>query len=741
MTNLVIVESASKSKTIQGYLNRPEISKKFGDFKVMASLGHVVDLPMKTLGVNVDSWTLEYEPLDTKKKVLQNLKKAVKEATMVYLAADPDREGEAIAWHLKDVLKPKKYKRITFHEITPRAILEALEHPRDLNTALIEAQEARRALDRVVGYKVSPLLWRRFASGTLSAGRVQSVALAELVHRYQEYQSHEPKPFWTLASDFQWDQTPLKTTLYTSKQSEKKVFETSVEVQSLMKALLKKTQWSLRFEMKTGKQNPSAPYSTSALQQEVYEKYKIPAKQTMSYAQALYEQGLITYMRTDSVQLSEEAKKDIHAYLQEAFDESYVFDRSFKNKVANAQEAHECIRPTHFTTTVSDLPETLSPSHRKIYDLIWRKAVASQMPPAEMIHFHFYLTCDLKEFKGLDFRGTVSLVQSLGYLEIWQPSQKVDTKTINTWKELSSQTHLPIELVEAIGEGDVTRPIGLYQEPSLIKWMEREGIGRPSTYSTVLDKLFTKGYILKGSSPSSIHQIEQFRLKQNKLSSEEITLTLGGKEKDRFLPTSLGERVVDYLEEILPSLLDKDFTSQMEEDLDKISREESSKSKVLSIFYQRFQGCIQTAIKEQAEHRHAKEPNKESGPLQPAAKNILKSFDKADILQTRYGPAIFVKDTKKFIAVIPFLQWKEKEIEDITERDIKFLIQFPIQKDDITIEMGRYGLYLIHQQQNYPLPKEKWDLVYKDSITYAELKPHLVKKEFTWKKKKKPYRA
>lgn len=739
VSNLIIVESASKSKTIQKYLNQSDVAKKLGSFKVVASLGHIVDLPRKTLGIDPTTWEMEYVPIEQKKKVIQQLKKEVKAVDMVYLAADPDREGEAIAWHVKNTFKPKKYKRITFHEITPKAIDYALQHPRDLDEALIDAQESRRALDRVVGYKVSPLLWRRFSTGALSAGRVQSVALAELVQRYKEYQAHESTPYWTLSSLFELYKTELPTMLYDSKTNEKVVFNSEKDLHSKMSALLKKTDWTLRFETKTSKQNPSAPYTTSALQQEAYEKYKIPAKQTMSYAQQLYEKGYITYMRTDSVNLSEDAKKEIHEYLQDVFDESYVMDRSFKNKTANAQEAHECIRPSHFNVTSDTLEEEFTPGHRKIYDLIWRKSVASQMPAAEYINYHFHLTNSLKEFKGFDFRGKVSFVQVLGYLEIWQPSQKIQTKEIEQWNELSSKKDLPIHFKEAKGDGDVTRPTGLYNEPGLIKWMEKEGIGRPSTYSTILDKLFTKGYVSKGSNPSSVVQINHYILKNNKIEMEEATLTIGGKEKDRFLPTSLGERVIDYLEEILPSLLDKEFTSQMEEDLDKISRKDTTKKNILDPFYNRFEGCIQSALKEQAKHVNDNIP-KEKKELQPSKSNILKEFKSADILQTRYGQALFVRETKKFVSILPFLQWKEKEIEDVTEKDVQFLMKFPIQVNDIYIEMGRYGLYLIHHEKNYHLPKEEWENVYNESITHSKLQTFLVEKPKFVKKnyKKQP---
>jgi len=735
--NLVIVESASKSKTIQKYLNQSDIAKNLGEFKVVASLGHIIDLPQKTLGVNTDTWILDYTPIEQKKKVIQQLKGLVKDAKMVYLAADPDREGEAIAWHLKNHLKPKKYKRITFHEITPRAIEEALLNPRDLDIHLIAAQESRRALDRIVGYKVSPLLWKRFATSSLSAGRVQSVALGEIVQRFKDYQSHEPDPFWTIESDFELFETPMNTSLYDSKSKKKVEFTEDESVKKLLTALIQPTEWQLVFEKKKSKTNPSAPYTTSALQQEAYEKYKIPAKQTMSYAQQLYEKGFITYMRTDSVNLSDGAKQEIHTYLQDAFGDNYVTERSFKSKVANAQEAHECIRPSNFDVTVQHLDETdFTPGHRKIYDLIWRKSVASQMPSAEYVNYHFKMTNNLDDFKGYDFRGKVTFVEVLGYLEIWQPLQKIESVEIDKWDHLSSQLNLPIQFIKANGEADVTRPHCLYNEPSLIKWMEKEGIGRPSTYSTILDKLFSKGYITKGSQPSSIIPVNNYLIenKSKHLITREDTIKLGGNEKDRFIPTSIGERVVDYLIHILPSLLDRTFTSQMEENLDKISRNDDTKTNIMDLFYKDFEHSLNDAQKEHQQHvKESQSSNTETNTntkkeLKPSDSNILKSFNKADIVKTRYGPAILIAETKKFISITPFIEWKEIEIEDVSEQDIQFLINFPKVYQDINIEMGRYGLYLVYEKKNYYLPKDEWDNVYINKIDYLTLKKYLVER-------------
>lgn len=720
--HLVIVESSSKSKTIQKYLAQSKVAQQIGKFKVVASLGHIVDLPVKELGVNTEEWKLSYEPIAKKDKLIRDLRKMAKDAKKVYLASDPDREGEAIAWHLQNTLKIKDGVRITFHEITPKAIENALLQPRKLDIPLIDAQESRRALDRIVGYKVSPLLWHRFATGSLSAGRVQSVALAEIVKRFQDYQKHTPEPFWNIEGIFELYKTTLESKVYHKKEQTIRAFQDKSQVQTMLKELKHDVEWGFQFEKKIAKTNPAAPYTTSALQQEAYERYGIPAKQTMSYAQNLYEKGYITYMRTDSANLSAQAKEEIHNYLREAFNEEAVYDRSFKNKVANAQEAHECIRPSNFDMTRETIQEEeFKPGHLKIYDLIWRKAVASQMPPAEYTQYHFKLTNPRAIYKDYEFRGKVSFLNTLGYLEIWQPQQKLQHTEIEKWDKLLQKKSFPIKFVKAFANGDVSRAVHLYNEPNIIQWMEKEGIGRPSTYSTILDKLFTKGYITKGSSPPTVMQVENYVFEKEELSQSEETLQIGGKDKDKFIPSSLGERVVEYIHHVLPDILNKTFTAEMEENLDKISRNEISKQSVLSTFYKSFEVQIKEAQKEQKAHQGEKKPTTERKPT-----NVLKEFHEANLIQTRFGPALYIEETKRFVSVAPLLQWKEKEIDDLTQKDVSFLISMPKQYTDITVEMGRYGLYLVHNKQNYRLPKEVWEKVWNDTVQYNELKNYLV---------------
>jgi DNA topoisomerase-1 len=724
---LVIVESAAKSKTIQKYLNQSETLKKLGPFKVVASLGHVVDLPQKDLGVDTESWDLTYETIAKKSKVIQELKKAAKEAKQVYLASDPDREGEAIAFHLKRILSLKNPKRVMFHEITPKALEQAMTNPTDIDMSMVASQESRRALDRVVGFKVSPLLWRRFTQPGLSAGRVQSVVLRNVVERYKNYEAHEMDSYWMMEGTFTVNKTMMEGDLVEKGTQKKVSFEDPKETLDILEDVQKnkKATWNITYEMKTSHKNPSAPYITSALQQEAYELHKIPGKSTMQLAQKLYEGGFITYMRTDSVALSEDANKMIKDYIVEKYSEVEYHNRVFKSKVANAQEAHECIRPTHVSVLAKDLPDEMTASHRKIYDLIWRKAVASQMVAAEYIDIIYRLQCHLSSLKKYEFYGKTSLLQTPGYLKVWDPKKHPMLEEIELWKQRMGKKIEKITVEKMMSRGNITRPEGLYNEPGIIKWMEKEGIGRPSTYATIVDKLFDKGYITKGSNPLKTETVEHYILENKEIQTSEETLQMGGTEKDKFIPTALGENITEYLYETLPKLMDYQFTATMEESLDEISRKEKTKKEVMGSFYQEFEPIVEKAIQEMKEYRkkHKKE-KKEDQELAPKTSNIIKEFQEEDtnLIRTRYGPALLVNSTKEFISVQPLLQWKQKEIEEMDLMDVKFLKSFPIQvNSDLTIEYGRYGLYLIHKKKNLRLPKDMWEKVYEKTYTPKDI--------------------
>jgi DNA topoisomerase I len=710
--SLVIVESASKSKTIQKYLN----DNQNGDtYKVVASLGHIVDLPGKELGIDVENWKLKYETLPNKFKVIKQLKDLAEHAKEVYLASDPDREGEAIAWHLKNTLKLSRPKRILFHEITKKAIQEAITHPTQIDMDLVYSQESRRALDRLVGFKLSPLLWTRFTSPGLSAGRVQSVALKNIVERYLAYEKHEIKKYWNVEGYYNVHGKNLETDLVTIQDKKKKEYE---ELESGVKILnfikQKKIDWSYNIEFKKSIRNPAPPYTTSALQQEVYETFGIPAKDTMKHAQALYEMGAITYMRTDSVQLSKDAKQMIKDYVINTFSIDEFQERNYKSKVANAQEAHECIRPTNLQFDTSEL----NPSQKKIYNIIWRKAVASQMVAAEYCDVLVHITSKDDFMKQLEFFGKISYVEKLGYLKVWNPKQKEEHKEIAEWKK-----NIKISPEKFIAKAHVTKPDGLYNEPALIKWMEKEGIGRPSTYAATVDKLIQKGYIVKGPNPLKTETVTHAILDNHKIEKEEEVISIGGKEKDRFIPNAIGINIIEYLNSIFPKLMDYHFTAHMEEQLDEISRKELQKEKLLESFYKEIVPILKEAEKERKEYLKTR-PKKEKKELAPGKDNILKEFPNEDtqLIKTRYGPALFNTTTKTFISVAPFLQWKKKEIDDLTNKDVKFLKSLPIAlTEEIQIQYGRYGLYLKNKDKNYRIPKELWESIYDKTYSDKEL--------------------
>lgn len=737
MKNLVIVESAAKAKTIQKYLNSiPELKSK-GSFHVIASFGHIQDLPAKEMGVDVATWEATYVPIPGKDGVVAKLRAAAKDADVIWLAADPDLEGEAIANHIKNVLKLKKPHRVTFSEITKNALRDAILHPRTIDEDKVQAQESRRILDRVVGYELSPLLWHRFATSKLSAGRVQSATLKMLVDRAQEAKDHVATPFWTLQGLFYLASTKaeLEAKAY-SPDNKVAAWSEEKEVRKLLRSFAKKgsaATWIAEFTQKESKKSPSAPFTTSSLQQEAYTRLGLPAKRTMQLAQGLYESGYITYMRTDSTALSEDAKTMIVQYIQKTFGEREVHRRDFKTKAANAQEAHEAIRPSNVATLSKDLEgDAMTVTHRKLYDLIWRRAVASQMTPAvyaDVIHSITSNCCDIV------FRGKYSVLIEEGFLKVYQPDQKANPGDLKKWAELLAKQKVEVKPKGFKAPGDVDRPPALYNEPTLVKAMEQVGIGRPSTYATIIDKLFSKGYVLKGPNPTqaTVH-VNTYTLEKGEVTMEEETISLGGKESDRFVPTSLGERVVEYLGTITPYLLETEFTARMEEMLDLLSEAKLRKKEVLSEFYKKFHASIEEA---QADHKKIaaekrKEANRkkkegiveEKAPLRP--KNVLREFERirVQVVQTRYGPALFHTQQERFVSMMPYLRWRNKTMEELTERDVQFLFRLPMkfEEGNREIHLGRYGLYVKENQVNIVLPKELWDSVQDGTITYKEIK-------------------
>lgn len=718
--NLVIVESAAKAKTITKYLNEIPELKSLGSFKVIASFGHINDLPSKELGINKENWTATYVALDTKKKVIADIKKEAKKAKHIYIASDLDMEGEAIANHLRHTLNlgANEYDRITFNEITKTALREAVLHPRRINMNMVHAQEARRFMDRIVGYELSPLLWRRFSTSRLSAGRVQSAALKMIVDKEKESREHKPTPYWDVQGEFNIDRGGIVLSAKTEA-----IWDSEKDITKVMNFLARKSfksTWTATFTRREAKRNPSAPFVTSSLQQEAYSRLGLPAKRTMQIAQALYEAGHITYMRTDSPALSAQAQGAIVDYVTEQYGRDHVQTRVFKSKAANAQEAHECIRPTKFTVKSGDLTDVTDGIHKKLYDLIWRRAVASQMIHATYSELIYTITT--KSFTE-EFKGKQEVLISPGYLKVYDPSATKADKAARDQLDKLIEEGKPIVVSPQSFEakGDVTRPPPLYNEPMLVKAMEKEGIGRPSTYAAIIDKLFAKGYVIKGANPASktVH-VTTFRADKNpEVKTSEETIIVGGTENDKFISTSLGERVAEYVTEVAPSLVQKKFTSEMEKELDLISEGDKKKNQVLDDFYKPFSSAIKKALNEQKEKRNNADGDDVCQRLKPSDKMVMREFVRAGVkvVQTKYGPALLKEIDNKWISLMPFLKWRSQTIEEITEKDVRFLFSLPIKvgsHSQYEALMGRYGLYLkdLGNGRNLRLDKKDWDTIY-----------------------------
>ena len=724
--NLVIVESASKAKTIQKYLNdAPELSH-LGTWKVLASLGHVVDLPAKEMAVDTSSWEVKYETIHAKSKTVKALRDAVKASSKVYLASDPDREGASIAKHLQRVLKlPLTVPRLLFHEITPRALVNAVLHPTTIDEKMVAAQETRRILDRVVGYELSPLLWRRFTSGgargsSLSAGRVQSAALKLLVDRAAAQETHAPDLFWTLHADWEAPNGDVLDTKATV------TIETEEDAIALLKTA-KASQASATFTKKETTKMPPAPFVTSSLQQEAYTRYHIPAKRTMQLAQALYEAGHITYMRTDSLTLSKDAQTAILSHIHETMGKEWAQPRAYKTKAANgvaAQEAHEAIRPTHPHMQTLEPSEAITTQHIKLYTLIWQRTIATQMVAAK--YAEVVATVTATEF-DFPFRGVHTILTHPGYLRVYSPDQKVNAAALEKWDTYFQQPVTPVIPRKFKAEGDVTRPPSQYNEPQLVKALEKHGIGRPSTFATIVDKLMTKNYVCKGANPQSSHEVKHFQRDMAAAAAADTNIEtttdivlVGGKETDRMIPTSLGRRVNEYLIGVTPYLLDTMFTSGMEADLDRIARGDVDNKEILNAFYGKFHSSIDQASHVQKEAKATtKTPKSKNTETQAAIKpKALRTFDGLDtsVVQTRFGLALFQGATSKFVSLGPFIEWRKTTIQDMTPKDVRFLQALPItQPDGTQIAIGRYGLYLKDQAgKNQRLSRHQWDEFYEE---------------------------
>jgi len=566
--NLVIVESPAKAKTIEKYLGK--------DFTVKSSVGHIRGLPSKNGSVDVaHDFAPKFEVHSDKKKVITELKREMKAADTIWLASDGDREGEAIAWHLAEVLKldPKTTHRIVFHEITKNALDEAVKNPQTINMPLVEAQQARQSLDYLVGFELSPVLWRKVRP-QLSAGRVQSVAVRLIVEREAEIDAHQAESTFKLTAEFILSDGTMLPAVSSKKH------KTIDDVRKILEDFAKSTFTVASIEKKPGTRNPGAPFTTSTIQQEASSKLGFSPRNTMQLAQRLYEAGHITYMRTDSVNLSAQALGAMTSYVKETYGENYHQFRTFKSKSANAQEAHEAIRPTDVRKTAAGADE----QQKKLYNLIWRRTLASQMAPAALekttIAVAASASPEMMEAKG-------EIVVFDGFLKVYGRSG--DDVLLPDVKKGDPLTLQRAEAIENLSRGPAR-----YTEASLVKKLEEMGIGRPSTYASTIATVQTRGYVERGDLEGIEKEIQKLTLENGEVTQKAEKIQYG-KDSNKLFPTDTGKVVTDFLVKHFAHVMDYDFTKSIENELDEIATGNKDRVKVLTEFYTPFHKLVEAS--------------------------------------------------------------------------------------------------------------------------------------------------
>lgn len=683
--NLVIVESPAKAKTIEKFLGK--------DYKVMSSFGHIRDLKKKTLSINEKTMEPDYEIPEEKRKLVSELKKQVKEAQRVWLASDEDREGEAISWHLCEVLGLDKdnTNRIVFHEITPNAILDAIEHPRHLDMNLVNAQQARRVLDRLVGFKLSPVLWRK-VKPALSAGRVQSVAVRLIVEREREIQAFVSEPYYRVSAVFTVPQA--EGHIAEVKAELDKRFATRDEAVAFLERC-RKAQFTVgSVSKKPLKRMPAPPFTTSTLQQEAARKLGYTVTQTMMVAQHLYENGRITYMRTDSVNLSKLALAASRDAITQLWGAEYSHTRNFHTHSKGAQEAHEAIRPTY----ISEQTIEGTVQERRLYDLIWKRTVASQMAESEIEKTVVTIDIDGQEEK---FIADGEVVTFDGFLKVYHEStddENQDNEGGNTLPALSAGDLLErksITSTEKYSQGPVR-----YTEASLVKKLEELGIGRPSTYAPTISTIQQREYVVKGDKAGEERQYVTDTLSAARIVSKTRT-EVAGKEKGKLLPTDIGTVVNDFLMEHFPEIMDYNFTAKVESQFDQIAEGHEEWTSMMRNFDHDFEPTVRKVMNARSEHK-AGERELGIDPL---------SHRPVFVKIGRFGPVVQIgsadDEVKPRFAQLP----SGKSIETITLDEALELFRLPrnigeYEGDIVTIGSGRFGPYVQHGGKYVSLPKE-----------------------------------
>ena len=684
--NLVIVESPAKAKTLEKFLGE--------DYKVLSSYGHIRDLKKNEFSVDLNNFTPQYEIPEEKTALVKTLKTAANKADTVWLASDEDREGEAISWHLAQVLglNVKQTKRIVFHEITKDAILDAIKKPRHIDINLVNAQQARRVLDRIVGFKLSPVLWRK-VKPALSAGRVQSVAVRLIVEREREVENFKSESSYKVTAVFLADKAELKAE-----------FNQRFATEELAKAFLEKCkgqQFKISDISKKPMQRvPAPPFTTSTLQQEAARKLGFSVAQTMSVAQRLYEAGIITYMRTDSVNLSTLCLNASKKEIVETLGEKYSKRRQYQTRSKGAQEAHEAIRPTYMDQ--HEIQGTMQ--ERRLYELIWKRTIASQMADAEIEKTIITIVpTNSKEETENCFVASAEVVTFDGFLRVYRESfddentEEQESTTIDA--QLTEGQLLNYKEIQAI-ERFSQCPLR-YTEASLVKKLEELGIGRPSTYAPTISTIQQREYVQKGDKKGEKRNYKQFTLKAGKDIKESEKNEIVGNEKGKLLPTDIGTVVNDFLVNNFENIVSYDFTAEVEKDFDEIAEGKENWQEAMADFYKKFEPQCEKVLHERSEHK--------------AGERVLgidpKSGKEVCVKIGRFGPVVQIgsaNDTEK----PRFAQLsKGQSLQTITLEDALELFKLPRELGEyegatISIGTGRFGPYVLHNKQYVSIPKE-----------------------------------
>ena len=681
--NLVIVESPAKAKTIEKFLGK--------DYVVKSSFGHIRDLSKKGLGIDIDAhFAPDYEILPDKRKVVDELSKLSKSVDTVWLASDEDREGEAIAWHLAEVLDlpVDKTKRIVFHEITKPAILHAIETPRTIDMNLVNAQQARRVLDRIVGFELSPVLWKK-VKPSLSAGRVQSVAVRLIVEREREIIAFHSTPYYRVVAQFYRTDDQTKT-LFKAELGTR--FENKEQAEEFLRKSIGAAYTVTKVEEKPAKRYPAAPFTTSTLQQEAGRKLGMSVAQTMSVAQHLYEQGLITYMRTDSVNLSQQAIAQCKTEITSLFGEKYSAAHNYKTKTKGAQEAHEAIRPSY----IDRMHIEGTPAEKRLYELIWKRTVASQMVPADIDRTTIAIGVDGTQWQ---YGATGEVIRFDGFLRLY--SESTDDETSE-----SSEAALPklvegekVTATQVTATERFTAPPARYNEASLVKKLEELGIGRPSTYAPTITTIINRGYVVKQNREEQRRAYTQLTLgAQGRITEKNLTESFG-KEKNRLSPTDIGMVVNDYLESQFSQIMDYNFTANVEKEFDRIADGKITWSQMIEDFYGPFHKMVDKAIGTQ---------NDKSAQVRilgtdPATGHTVKARI------GRYGPMVEIEGAEGEKSRFASLK-KGQLIASITLDEALELFALPrnlgkYEGEDLIVGIGRYGAYVRYGKSFVSLAK------------------------------------